>query len=160
MPDRVVVGIDGSEHAGRALDFALEEVRRRGDAVLVAVRAVPLPVIYGVDTAGVPSLRTEFEQQARAELEDALREVPDDVAVETVVVEGAAATVLVELSDDAALVVVGSRGRGGFRSLVLGSTSQQLVSHAHCPVVVVHDPASPATEDPESPSGEGHSSPV
>lgn len=72
-----------------------------------------------------------------------LDELPD---VSRLVVGGNAATVLADLSGDADLLVVGSRGRGGFSSLVLGSVSTQSVHHARCPVVVV-----PA---PESPSGE------
>lgn len=139
MGTRIVVGLDGSDHARRALAFAIEEARRRGDAVIEAVHAYTIPMAAtGMELGVLPPLpRTELDEAARAELDTCLGHLPSDVHVERVVVAGSAARALVEASDGAALVVVGSRGRGGFRSLLLGSTSHQVVSHAHCPVVVV-----------------------
>ena len=82
------------------------------------------------------------EGQRRAErvLREAVERVRSDhpsVAVETTVIEGPPARVLVDMSADADLLVVGSRGLGGFSGLLLGSVSQQCVHHAHCPVTVV-----------------------
>lgn len=137
MVARVVVGIDGSEHARRALRFAVAEVRRRRDAVLVVAMAYPPPMAYAAMDAVVFSMDVDPEGLARAEVDRALSDVPDDVVVETVLAEGSPAKLLLDLSHEATLVVVGSRGRGGVRSLLLGSTSHRVVSHAHCPVVVV-----------------------
>jgi nucleotide-binding universal stress UspA family protein len=82
----------------------------------------------------------ELRGAARAALDATLDEaIPDtgDVNVERRVVEGAPAAVLVDESRDADLLVVGSRGRGGFAQLLLGSVSQQCAHHANCPVVIV-----------------------
>ena len=149
MTARIVVGVDGSSHARRALDAAVEEVRRREDAVLVAVLAYAAPVPYGgMDALVVPPLMVDVEREAWVELERAVLCVPDDVPLELVVAEGTAARVLQEMSTDAALLVVGTRGRGGVKSLLLGSTSRQVVSHAHCPVLVVPAPLpAPVEED-------------
>jgi nucleotide-binding universal stress UspA family protein len=61
-----------------------------------------------------------------------------DVKIEQRVIQGAPAAVLVEESQDADLLVVGSRGHGGFAQLLLGSVSQQCAQHSECPVVIVH----------------------
>jgi nucleotide-binding universal stress UspA family protein len=85
-------------------------------------------------------LLSELEPQARRELERALADAGEPAAgveVEPVVREGAPARVLLEEADKADLLVVGSRGLGGFRGLLLGSVSQQCSHHAPCPVVIV-----------------------
>lgn len=148
MTTRIVVGIDGSDHARRALAFALEEADRRGDAVVEAVMAYPSLLGYpAIEYGDVGPPREWFEQTTRERLAAEVATVGDGdhATVEQRIAEGSPGLVLVEASGDADLVVVGTRGRGGFRSLVLGSTSHQVVSHAHCPVVVV--PAPRADED-------------
>jgi len=75
----------------------------------------------------------------------ALREEADGTAIETRLVEGAAASVLADEAADADLLVVGSRGFGGFRELLLGSVGRQCAEHAPCPVLVVPSQAVPAT---------------
>lgn len=138
MGSRIVVGVDGSEHGRGALEFAVEEARRRPDATVVAVMAYPLLTTYpGIEFGMVEIPRESVERSTRAALSDALQDVPTDVEITQEVAEGSPAYVLIDASHDADLVVVGSRGRGGFRSLLLGSTSHQVASHAHCPVVVV-----------------------
>jgi nucleotide-binding universal stress UspA family protein len=79
---------------------------------------------------------------AEATIEDALQRVqrPSDVTIEAVVVRGQPAEALLRAAADADLLVVGARGRGGFRSLLLGSVSHQVASHAHIPVTIVPTP--------------------
>jgi len=137
----IVVGVDGSESARAALRFALEEGRLRGATVrAVAAWHVP-PAAYGGALAPPdPGFVNELEPEARRALERALEQAgapPADVEVETVVREGAPARVLLDEAADADLLVVGSRGLGGFRGLLLGSVSQQCAHHAPCPLVIV-----------------------
>jgi nucleotide-binding universal stress UspA family protein len=137
MTGRVVVGVDGSTHAGRALALAVEEAARRG-ATLVAVTTWPPPSYFpGVGYGTVPPSPAELERHARATLDEALAGLDEPAAVERVVTEGPAWRALVDAAAGADLLVVGSRGRGGFSGLLLGSTSHAVVTHAPCPVVVV-----------------------
>jgi nucleotide-binding universal stress UspA family protein len=138
---RIVVGVDGSEQSRRALVRALEEARLR-DGVVEAVHVWSPPIYWGgIEYAAtqLPS-RGEVKRAARQRLEDVLAAYPTKVPVEPVVCEGSAAHVLIEMSEGAELLVVGSRGRGGFAGLVLGSTSHGVVGHAHCPVLVMPPP--------------------
>ena len=146
----IVVGVDGSRESREALRWALAEAALRGTSVR-AVRAWQLPVDFA---AAVPPLvpgaydRGEVERdeerrrRAEAELESvvaaALREAPDGgVRVRRELVAGHAAQELVRAAQGEELLVVGSRGRGGFTGLLLGSVSQACAHHADCPVVIV-----------------------
>ena len=140
----VVVGVDTSEGAKAALRFAVEEARLR-QAKLRVIHAwefdsyLGLSGVQGFLPAGADL--SELRQAAESALDAVLDEVapdPDGVVVERLVVEGAPAAVLVEESRNADLLVVGSRGLGGFAGLLLGSVSQQSSHHAACPVVIVH----------------------
>jgi nucleotide-binding universal stress UspA family protein len=136
----IVVGVDGSESAKAALRFALDEARLRGAAVrAVAAWHVPTTAYGGAFVPPADSLLDELETAARRTLERALADAGDhaDLEVASVVREGAPARVLLGEAGDADLLVVGSRGLGGFRGLMLGSVSQQCTHHAPCPVVVV-----------------------
>lgn len=145
MTARIVVGVDGSEHSGRALAFALQEARIRG-ATVDAVLAYPYVADYpGMEFGASPPPRQALEAEATSTLRRALDRMPSDVTVEPIVVEGPAAGALIETAREADLLVVGSRGRGGFTGLLLGSTSHQVVGHASCPVVVVPTPARDAS---------------
>ena len=133
----IVVGVDGSPGALKALAFAIEEARLR-HASLRAVLAWAVPFVADVPSGLLPSLLADLRDDAEKALDEALSEVDTSgVEVERVVVEGPAGGALVEASRDAELLVVGSRGRGGFRGLLLGSVSQQCAHHAACPVVIV-----------------------
>lgn len=139
----VVVGVDGSVHGDAALRFALDEAARTRSRV-VAVCAWRLPV--GPLWEENPSFYTSAERDARAEasrtVEAALARVRtaehDDVLVETFVVDREPSVAIREAAAGAALTVVGSRGRGDLRGMVLGSVSQQVLHHATHPVAVVH----------------------
>jgi nucleotide-binding universal stress UspA family protein len=139
----IVVGVDHSAGARDALRFALDEARLR-QATLRTVHAWQFGYMGATGMEGfLPAVGgdlRDFRDTAEAELDATLREaVPDagEVKVERRVVEGAPAAVLLEESRDADLLVVGSRGHGGFAQLMLGSVSQQCAHHARCPVVIV-----------------------
>ena len=137
----IVVGVDGSPASRAALSWALAEARLRG-ANLRAVHALTVATPFALDAPPVllPSLMEEAEQEAERELGDVVAEVAGDnldVPIERSVVEGPAAERLLEAAAGADLLVVGSRGHGGFHGLLLGSVSQQCAHHAPCPVVIV-----------------------
>lgn len=135
----IVVGVDGSDHAEAALEFALEEAALRG-ASLRIVTAWELPSAVAVGGVFTPQVFDVFPQEAQAVLSKALAralELQPTVPREGKVIEGPAAAALLEEARDAAIIVVGGRGRGGFANLLLGSVTQQVVHHASCPVVVV-----------------------
>ena len=133
----VVVGIDGSPGARAALGFAVEEARLRG-ARLVAVSAWSIPIGAGAPGGLIPALGMDFEADVTALLDEELAAVDTGgVEVERRVSSGPPARALVEAAESADLLVVGSRGRGGFAGLLLGSVSQQCAHHALCPVAIV-----------------------
>ncbi|MGD0272365.1 MAG: universal stress protein [Gaiellaceae bacterium] len=137
----IVVGVDGSECSRSALRFALEEARIRQTKLrVVVVWHVPLAA-YGAGWAPPPPGLTEDAEAAAGEmLAEALELAKANgpaVEIEPVMREGQPANVLVEEAAKADLLVVGSRGWGGFRELMLGSVSQQCAHHARCPVVII-----------------------
>jgi nucleotide-binding universal stress UspA family protein len=143
----IVVGVDHSAGANAALRFALEEARLRQATVRV-VHAWQFEYAGATGFQGLfPGPVVEFEdlrQGAEAALEETLNEVAADaygVTIERRVEQGSPAGVLVDESRAADLLVVGSRGHGGFAQLVLGSVSQQCAQHAFCPVVIVRGTA-------------------
>lgn len=140
---RIVVGIDGSKSSDEALRFALEEARLRGATLrIVTVWSTPSAAYAGMAYVPTFDLREVEEQAANERLEAARAFVGDTsgVAVETVAVEGQAAGMLVKEAEGADLLVVGSRGHGGFTSLLLGSVSQQVAHHAQVPLAIVRAP--------------------
>ena len=151
----IVVGVDGSESAQAALEFALEEAARWSAHVRAVTAFHPpeyWPVVYGMAGGMVvppttAELADDAERTARQALTDATgsvgataRTVPVDVRV----VPGSAGQVLLDQAADADLLVVGHRGRGGIASACLGSVGLQCVLHAACPVVVVRPTAASA----------------
>lgn len=145
----VVVGVDGSDNANAALDFAVAEARLRSATLrVVAAWNVP-PTMYGADFGATfapldPSVTDSVREHARSAAEEAAeaaRGRAPDVECDAVVEEGDPAAALLEHAKDADLIVVGTRGLGGFKSLLLGSVSQKVVHHAPCPVVIVPAPA-------------------
>ena len=136
----ITVGIDGSDHSIYALDWALREAAARHTSVTVlAVDSVPgspwtgQPVV--INPAHLDDVRQAAEEitaKASSQLGDLK---PTSVSVRAL--SGFPAKELISASHDADLVVVGSRGAGGFAKLMLGSVSSQVSQHAQCPVVVV-----------------------
>lgn len=139
---KIVVGIDGSEESRNALRWALDEARLRS-AEIVAVHAWEAPPTVpepgpapGFDLVGIlPEVVEASERLVKAVVEEVVGDDPD-VTVEAVTIQGPAASVLVEAARDADMLVVGSRGHGGFAALLLGSVSQQLAHHAPCPLLI------------------------
>jgi nucleotide-binding universal stress UspA family protein len=140
--ERIVVGVDGSDASLRALQWALDEARRRQAAVEI-VHAWHQPHV-----AAYPSMANVFdteryEKAARTLLDTVvehadLRGLPEPI--DRVLIAGHPAEVMVDAAQGADMVVVGSRGLGNVRGMLLGSVSQHLVHHAPCPVVVVPRP--------------------
>lgn len=138
----IVVGVDSSDGAAQALRFALEEAKLRGAALRV-VHAWQFGNIGLAGLAGFSPAGAELDDlvdMAESALDAILEEVapdPGGALVERRLVEGSPATVLIDESRKADLLIVGSWGYGGFAGLLLGSVSQQRANHAVCPVVIV-----------------------
>ena len=133
MTTDIVVGIDGSDNAARALAWALDEAELRG----CRVRAV-LTWSYLGEADSILGVRTT-EADAAAALDRAVADAAGDRAglVDAVAVNDLPAPGLLDQAKDAALMVVGSRGRGGLKGLMLGSVSRTVVERSPIPVVVV-----------------------
>lgn len=134
---RIVVGVDGSPASVDALRWAIGQARMQG-AVVEALIAWQHPVATGW-TVPIEAYE-DLPGIARKILDDSVTEATDpDAAVEirAQVQEGGAAACLLEAAHGAELLVVGSRGHGGFAGALLGSVGQHCVQHASCPVVVV-----------------------
>jgi len=138
---RVVVGTDGSEGSRHALRYAADEARAHGASLTVLMAySVPAPPV-GIGMVQ-PPVRDEHGWQDDAEtlLRETVRQTIDedaDLKVTREAVEGPAARALIEASHGADLLVVGTRGHGGFAGMLLGSVSQHLAAHAACTVAVV-----------------------
>ena len=138
----IIVGIDGSPHSRQALEWAVKEA---------AVRHAPLTVLtvnqavagYWTSTVAYPEdmQRTkEAREAAQVETDSVLKQVGEESRPSSVTVQavtGLPAEELLNAAADADMIVVGSRGAGGFKRLLLGSVSTQVTHHAHCPVVVI-----------------------
>lgn len=145
--ERVIVGVDGSEAAKDALRWALEEARRR-DASLTVVLVVEPAHLHGHRMASFTE-RGDVLDEAQSELDRTVSEVvggDTDPTVERRVESGDPRRTLQELSGEADLLVVGSRGHGELTGLLLGSVGQYLVTHARCPVTVVRPKGAPTDE--------------
>ncbi|MCF4139443.1 universal stress protein [Streptomyces sp. Tue 6430] len=139
----VVVGVDGSAAGRRAVDFAFAEAELR-KAPLVALHAwttwnapLPAPQDASEPYANPPGALAGEEGRLLSEALAGCRERYPGVVVDHKVVHAGTREALIEASRSAQLLVVGARGRGGFTGLLLGSVSQALLHHAHCPVAVV-----------------------
>ncbi|MGI5255934.1 universal stress protein [Streptomyces angustmyceticus] len=137
----IVVGVDGSASSKEALRWAVRQAELTGCRV-DAVIAWEYPPLYGsIGWVDAPQeIAGSIKLAAARALDDAIQEVAktgDVSPVHAAVAYGTAAAVLLEAARDASLLVVGSRGHGGFSGALLGSVSQHCTQHAPCPVVVV-----------------------
>ena len=135
----IVVGIDGSPEADAALSFAHAEATLRGVALHIVCAWEPATASYvGEAFAATPDAFLEAEQHADDVLQAALEQLPStDVEVEALAIEGHPARVLIDHAATAELLVLGSRGRGATKRLLLGSVSTHLAHHTPCPLVIV-----------------------
>jgi nucleotide-binding universal stress UspA family protein len=138
----IIVGIDGSAHSARALEWACKEAALQHAAVtVVTVNSVPAspwtgnPTVLAQDPAELERLRQAAEEMTAKVASQLDGARPASVTVRAI--NGFPAKELIDASRDADLIVVGSRGAGGFARLVMGSVSDQVTHHAHCPVMVV-----------------------
>lgn len=145
----IVVGVDGSDASVDALRWALQEARLRA-ARVVAVYVWLFPSL-GLRPAGASPPGFDELWRSAGELLDesvgAVAESAEGVEIERVVVEGAPSEQLTAIAADAEMLVLGSRGLGGFAGLLLGSVSQQCAHHARCPVVIVRHRAEDGSPD-------------
>ncbi|MFG1694085.1 universal stress protein [Nonomuraea sp. NPDC049309] len=139
---RVVAGYDGSEHAQAAMQYAVEQARSR-HARLHVVTAWQVPSLspYGVAYAQLIEQIMEEQPRRARELVEPWRTANPDLVMTDEQPCDHPATALIRAAETADLVVVGSRGRGGFASALLGSISHAVLHHATCPVAVVRPPA-------------------
>ncbi len=138
MFDKILVGVDGSENALRAAKTAADLARELQARLFVVVAFEPIP-----DYLGEPfweetvAARLGKAQQILQQALEAAGDVPK--GVETEVLEGRPAEAILEVADtrQVDMIVVGARGQGGLASLLLGSQSHKIISHAKCPVLLV-----------------------
>jgi nucleotide-binding universal stress UspA family protein len=134
MTYRIVVGVDGSEHGNAALRWAVDEALVH-EAEIVAVFAWQMPFI------GIPGAfdRDEMERICKRFVEETVAAIVPEprVPITRIVAEGDVSASLIAAAKSADMLVLGSRGRGGFAGLKLGSVSQECAQHAACPVVII-----------------------
>lgn len=142
--NRIVVGVDGSDGSRHALRWALEQAELRG-AELEVVEAWEIPYVWaqGWNTAWADDqevLAKRTEEEAGALLDSVLDGRPRPEGTRITAAQGEPAYMLLQKAEGASMLVLGTRGRGGFSRMLLGSVSTTCVQHAPCPVVVVPDP--------------------
>jgi nucleotide-binding universal stress UspA family protein len=140
---RIVVGVDGSDSSSAALEWALDEAELRGVDVQ-AVMAWQPPAAYNAPNIMAVSTLVTGEDVAAAATAEVARIAAEagkgrSANLTSEALEGHPAEVLISAAQDASLLVVGSRGHGGFVGALLGSISHHVVAHAECPVVVIPD---------------------
>jgi nucleotide-binding universal stress UspA family protein len=147
MFHNILVAVDGSQHADRALSHAIDlaESEHARLTVITAVVAPPAVTYFGASGESVGTLSQDAEEEAKAILRRARDRVPEDVSVTTILSHRSIDTALIRQISDGHhdLVVMGSRGRGAVRSALLGSASHYVLHHSPVPVLIVHDPPVP-----------------
>ncbi|HUZ26952.1 MAG TPA: universal stress protein [Streptosporangiaceae bacterium] len=137
---RIVVGVDGSEPGDAALRWAVRQAELTGASVDAVIVWEYPAALSGYGMGPIPMYDNDFPVVAEKTVTEAISKAVDPashVQVRAQVVEGGAALALLNAAEGADLLVVGSRGHGGFAGALLGSVSQHCVHHARCPVVVI-----------------------
>jgi nucleotide-binding universal stress UspA family protein len=139
---RIVVGVEGSPGSRAALRWAIEEARIRCGVVEVVTAYLPTYVPAAPDFGYVPLDPVDLVDEVRKMQDEVIDDVGQEVdtagvRIEQKLLKGRSADTLIAAAEGADMLVVGNRGRGGFRGLLLGSVSQQITHHATCPVVIV-----------------------
>jgi nucleotide-binding universal stress UspA family protein len=139
----ITVGLDGSAHSERTLAWAVAEAAaRKAPLTVLAVHTVAAnhwtghPILYPGDRPELEQMRLAVQEMTQKAVDQAGAPGPASVTVRAI--SGLPAMELINASNDSDLIVVGARGGGGFAKLRLGSVSNQVVNHAHCPVAVIH----------------------
>jgi len=138
----IIVGVDGSGHSRRALDWAIHEAAiRHAPLTVLTVQQVMTsfwagPAVYPEDT----ELAEHARKTVQEETDEALSKLAENARppeISVLAVPGLPAEAILGIAKDADMIVIGSRGAGGFKKLLLGSVATQVTHHAHCPVVVI-----------------------
>ena len=144
----IVVGVDGSDESKQALRWADYLAGLTGSSVTAVAAWTPLPS-FAWAAFGTAAVRADLPKEAAQEgLTEAVREVfgPErSASIQTIVRKGNPAQVLIDASANARMLVLGTRGLGGFTGLLLGSVSSACAEHAKCPVFIVHGTNPPAS---------------
>ena len=150
----ILVAVDGSKHAEKALNEAID-IALAGNGRLTLLAAIPHPPAWanspGTAMAAVP-LADELEREATSILRDSVDRIPDSVPVTKILTHEPIRSALTERleSHEHDLLVMGSRGRGALRASLLGSVSHYALNHSHIPVLIVHTEEDRLAADPES----------
>jgi nucleotide-binding universal stress UspA family protein len=143
---KIVVGVDGADSSKAALRWAVHQAELTGSQVEAVIAWQYPPMIGGFGFGPVAAVGINFDEIAAKALSDAIAEVVLDPAtpvhISAAVIEGHPAQVLLRAAEGADLLVVGSRGHGGFAGALLGSVSQHCAHHAPCPLIIVRAHAS------------------
>ncbi len=151
---RVLVAVDDSEQARWALELAIR-IARTSDAEIAIVHAIPEPGPVSPELAyAEPAIRAQMREAASGLVKESAARVPEGIKVTTILHEGTAARHICAAAGDwgADLIVIGTHGRGMLGRLLLGGTAENVVRHAHCPVLTVAHPSPAATRLGEEPA--------
>jgi nucleotide-binding universal stress UspA family protein len=148
----ILVAVDGSPHAARALDEAVDLARTQHSRLtLISVASRTAWRLMAGPYTGLLPTQEDADKEAAATLKEAAGTLDDDMTVTTIVGQGAAAAAIIKRAADGGhdLIVMGSRGRGGAAAALLGSVSHSVLNHSHVPVLIVHaDDAATARRGP------------
>jgi nucleotide-binding universal stress UspA family protein len=138
--ERIVVGVDGSAISRRAIQWATSHAQQDDTIEVVHTWTRPVPVAEAGTSIDPMLLADSAAAVLEAEVDFARQDCDGGIPITGRTIEGHAGSALIKAAQDADLIVVGSRGRGGFTGLLLGSTSTYLAHHVECPLVIVRSP--------------------